>query len=394
MIPVSRMMIAQTCKEMYQEASLAAQRGGPSKSETWLRALTRTIGERLDEFVGYDIATGAIEWNFAEMLWLIKWTWQSLLPKFDYPPMTGLAPWNKSVKHLSQSELKDSLRAIEVRWRTLLPSPELWSWIDALDHRIGELCVRGNGDIDEDFIERDGVKIASDTFIADMTSILADMARGRAVHESIRRRNPVLRAPKYLPVTKAREWLLIERTKLTVEANDLLDVELAEFNIRPGEISRYARARLGVVPRDIRVPILYCRPILSDYKRDRHCEFYLVFDRICRRHSFNWAEMALLTERTYFALTESGERCCDVMESLREPTIVRVLGGDYLVTRNRVWRCESPEQAICLWILRASEHYKTDNQAWDLKFLKTLYRSWTEEALPPIPKILICHQPE
>lgn len=383
MLPRDRLDLAIECRRMYRDASEAATSGAAPASPAWLRALAREIAEREEDMTRYDLPAEALAWNFETMLWLARWTWRTLEPESSEPPDPEFAPWDAPASALGQTEFLDSIRALAVRWCALPPSPRLWSWVDRLDRRAADLCVRsdlGPSALDESWTEVEGVRIAADEFVADAAATLAEMNRARVAHRDfLRRAGPIYPAPaRRLPTEAAIAWIDRERAKISPDALEVMDCELARFGTRPGEVARYARSRLGVVPDDLRVVMRHCRPILSDHLAERPMEPYMIFGRACSHRSFEWTSAALLTERDYFRVADSGERCCDVMLAIREPTVLRIMGSDYVFggAGRRAWRCDGPEQALCLWIREVSREYAIDNVRWDLGFLKDLFRAW------------------
>lgn len=376
-------LISEECDRLYENAGRAVRENGEPVSSAWLYDIVREVAERHIELSAYDLPGAAINWNFATMLYLVRWTWRTLEPRSTVFSRDVLkyAPWNKPPSELTQTEFRDSLHALAVRWSTLIPDRGLWEWLDALDRRAADLCVRSDlGDeLDEDHSEEAGMIYATDEFVVDVAAILADMWRTRVVHRNfLRQVTRIYPPPRDLPVDGFNKWMTRERSRLTVETRETIDEDLSKHGLRPGEMSRYARSHLGVVPDDARVVLRFCRPLLSDYRKERPMEIYLIFDCVCRRHAFDWMPMALLEERSYFGEVESGLSCRDVMFDLTEPVILRIMGTDYVYHAGRAWRCDGPAEALCLWVSLVSIKYRVENRRWDLGFLKELYRVWTD----------------
>jgi hypothetical protein len=374
-------MIGETCLDLYETATRDVRERADPPSRRWLFRIVIETAERSEELSKYDLPGAAIAWNFASMMCLVRWTWRTLEPPAPPPSdeAVAFAPWNKPPSELSQMELKDSLQALAVRWNALAPTRALWEWLDALDRRAADLCVRTDlGDaLNEGVSEEDGVRFASDAFFLDVAAIFGDMWHARVVHRDfLKRVGRVSRPPADLPVVAARAWLVRERSRLTAETREALDERLAKFSVRPGELPSYARAHLGVLPNDARVVLRHARPLLSDHRKERPLEPYLIFDLICQRHAFDWMPSAFLLDRFYFRESEFGIQSRDVMFNLFEPVVLRIMGSDYVCHHNRAWRCSGPTEAICLWIRLVSSKYKMENQRWDMGFLKIEYDRW------------------
>lgn len=388
MLPRAHLELAEKCQSMYNVAGEAVRTRAASISPAWLYQLTREIAERGDDLTRYELSADALTWNFTSMLYLTRWMWRTLEPPALSAPALEYTPWAKPAGSLSQIEFRDALRALAIRWSITLPCYKLWDWIDQLDRRAADLCSRSDlGELlDEDYREIDGCRVAGDEFVTDTAAIMSEMLYARFAHRDfLQRVGRIWRPPEGLPTEGARAWLARERGRFTEEARESIEGELARFGSRPGEIARFARARQGIIPDDLRAVMRYCRPHLSDYRKEIPMEPYLVFGRVCQRRSFDWLPLALLTERDYFRETEDGVRYCDVMFSIREPTVFRLMGADYVYYRDpsgeeprRAWRCASPEEALCLWIKLVSPRYQLDNVQWNLDFLKKAYVVWRD----------------
>jgi len=293
---------------------------------------------------------------------------------------------------MAQSEVADALAALRVGWRRLRPSPPLWRWVDALDARLARLCARADAGeaLDEAWDARGGVRVAAEDFVADAASTLCDAFVARAAEAHLLRRCPLVEdAPPGLPVEAARAWLAAEAARRTEDAREAHAERLAEHRVRPGEMDRYARAHLGVVPADLRVVLAHSRPTLARPEADASGDSYLVFDGFCARREFPWADMALLLDRRYFRAAPGGGRLCDVMLSLRQPTALRVMGAHYVVLAPRAWTCASAEEALCLWAREVAERYESETEVWDLRFVKDLYALWLRGPEPARDRVRI-----
>lgn len=389
MLPRARLELAEECRRMYVTAGESAGNGDAPISPAWLHRLAREVAERDTELTRYELPAEGMIWNFEAMLFLVRWTWRTLESSPPAPPALEYAPWDKSAADLTQIEFNDAMRALAMRWTTMLPERRLWDWVDRLDRRAADLCVRcdlGKA-VDEDYHEVDGHRIPKEEFIVDTAAVMGDMMRSRFAHRDfLRRGGPVWRPPSGLPTEGAAAWIEREHERFTPEAREALDGELARFGVRPGEIAKVARSRQGVVPDDKRAVMRQCRPPLSDYRKEMPMLPYLVFGRVCQRRSFDWSSIALLTDHDYFCeAKDTNMRYCDIMFDIEEPTILRIMGADYVYRGSggepgaqRAWRCESPTQAICLWIMLVSHHYRLDTVQWDLGFIKDLFVTWRD----------------
>ena len=399
MLPRNRLDLSKECEKLYKIVEkVIRDKSSTRVSRAWIHGLERQIAERSDDLTRFDMSGPVLTWNFATMLHLIRWTWLSLDvvdddddddDEFSLSCSNEYAVWNRPIRYLNQMEFRDSLRALEIRWNTLIPSHALWTWIDQLDLRAAILCVRSDlGDtLNEEYDEIDGLKVSNESFIMDTASILHDMLRARFVHRDFMQQvHRVWSPPLGLPVEKAKSWIETENSYNNSEAREQLDNDLAKYSTRPGEMARYARARQGLIPDDIRSVIRHCRPPFSDYRKDSPMKPYLVFAQICKFHRFDWISAALLTEQDYFHEFDGQLRACDIMFNTNsEPTILRIMGADYVYRgrfepgKQNAWRCSSPEEALCLWISIVSTQYESNGTRWDLKFLKNIYETWVHE---------------
>lgn len=384
MLPTDHFALAHECKQMHAAASAAVRALGSPPSNAWHIRLRRELARRYDELSRFEMSGKALAWNFVAMLIEVQWEWRSLEPPIAAHADLDYSPWSKPVGEFTQADMRDAIRALTVRWSRSKPEWRLWDWIDALERRAADLatlCDSGNA-LDEDFHEshaNPGTRFAATEFVVDMAMTFAEMSRARFVHRDLLSLagNRAWAPPKGMPMERMRAWLDGERDRLTTEARENLDEEIAGYNLRPGEAVKYASVHQGVIPEDAREILRKSRPLLSDYRMNRDMEPYLVFDQICRRSAFAWRDMSMLTESTYYAEVAPGVACRDVMRNIAEPTVVRIMGNDYVFRGGRAWLCADPYEAICLWTILAPEWYQKDSFRWDLRFLKKLEIGWT-----------------
>jgi hypothetical protein len=388
---------AEACRAAHDRAAEARAPAGDAAQA----ADALEIGERLEDLADYYPAPEAPFWSFAGLFWLARWTRMALGPHRSSPPEPGLAACpSKASGELRQSDVADALAALRLRWRSPETRPEarLWLWLEALDRRLAELCCRADAaealdeaaeDLDGEDRERNewGARVASEDFVADCACTLAEAWAARAVASHLARACPIReRAPPGLPVEGFAAWARLGARRATPGSEAKARARLAEHRLRPGEVDRYARAHLGVVPSDLEAVLLHCRPPLSDPEADASGAAYFALDRACERLGFPWADMSLLLDRRYFARSARGGRNCDVMLRIRHPTVLRVVGAHYVAAPPRLWECGSAEEAACLWVRLVDAEYETQNAVWDLRFLKKLYASWERGGAPPGPR--------
>jgi len=331
------------------------------------KQLIQEIILRKEEFSNYELPGIALCFNFITMSMLINWNYRKLEPissiYFD------LSPWpEKASNELKQSEFNDVLRCLCIAWRILKPNKKLYQWINALDQRAAYLCTSSfsinDNDLDEsyDILDIDSKKerIPVNEFILDTSTILFEMFSSFHIYDHLRNR---FKKRIYLTsssfhfnddeIIRTHDYLFKCYDEIIGDSKEEIDEKIAKYSLRPGELHQYARHSYGIKPDDSRVILVHCRPLLSDYRKRpiSRMKSYVIFDHICRRKGFDWFNNAFLSEENYFNVIERNIRCCDILIKNKNPTIIRVMGNDYVYFNSKLYYCSrGTEEAIYLWI--------------------------------------------
>lgn len=283
----------------------------------------------------FDLEGDARSWNFASLYRRAHWRNFA-----EFPPSTyvhRLSPWNKPPEEFDADDVLDSWTAVAMRWSKLDPSDDdLWEWIDILERVSARLSK------DDAF----------DEFSVEILGTILDMHKSRVVYRSIGSILECFSLPD--GTSRWREWCDAESGE---GDNDLV----ARRSMRPGEIPRYARAHQGVIPKDLRNVLRFCRTSLAIVGTDAASRAISAFDAFAKESDLDWLRLAYRDDRRP-----------SVRGTFEDGTVVSIMGSWTVVFEGSGIACTDPYSALSLWIRRAGRRFVRGFETWNMDRFRKL----------------------